>query len=1246
MQQADSQPGGVASGQGLTFPVKLRCGQVADLCAEPGLEDALARALGRAFATAQAALPAALALGQGVMLNPPRLVNASQIDARDADQVLQRVRRAIEAAAHARSLPLSLPKPAERPSGAKPERAESPGTIPVASERFDPGRFDARGATYVIPSYDGGKTKAEVARPASPASESASAQQAALRRITQLLSTGILDWAVTDAEAREVLHILLGLAPEDLMRVVQAMRVSGRWATLGRQIPADADDDVIELQKRMDPNSGYLMPGDTVRVELGLVQKRQEDVSRDYVLSSGRLSLPGLDQALQVTGLLPAELPDRIARAYVDGLIYVEPWVKVAVVARGSLYAPRHGPTRGLLWYTSRPIERSPQIQAQLDKRRELLAYISEVRPDDDRTRNALDRYHTWIEKHYRTPEFLRQTGPALWSASLREASAPAPVSARGRFLELASAVQRTVSVASGAERLRIINALGDYLSWLDKQTDDALAGYDPVKVWARFKARRDVADVKAEVAEKVRREREAAAEAAAKVDWEGAGRKLDEALELMKKSMWREREPYTLEDRERGTGYLVWESAQEKAARDLIAREFLHDVVARMGRKDFTSTSIASDFRTWLREHPSEYEAYLVAQSHPDVEKYDVPIEIPAWQTTIEVAIGFIPVVGSIVAAGEATFGYDLFGHELSTVDRAILGASVLLPAAAKVFKVGRAAVTVSTLTREYRLSAREADAAYRALTHVQPGTKGASLLASAAADVKAGRPVRDAKRLNELGALFRDMGMTERATANELRAGAEEAALEGHAGRPGQEVADLFATGEEASELTEAAERDASRPAVTGGKRPRIGDVAVPTKKRVRLDIENLARAPGESARGALARAKTVLGHKVEDTLLKDIWRRARAKVVGGRSLDNATRQEMFDLYGRVRDEFWTQARADPDAVRFLESAGFEFPAQGKAPLLKVIDPPPGLGLPKASEIPIQERRLSLDHNLEKAIGENYRKAIDADNLTFELHNPNSNRETVQVKFGLRPTPGVSEDRPLTAPPASGSAAPPHGPPSGGGPPSPAPGAPATPPPPPPTPPHIIPVSPNMNISGDTAGTGGVTGISGLRARDGSQSISIDGRVLPSLGTSRQGFETNLVRGSDLGLSNYDLLHLWGPRLGDEAAAGIWLGPKTINTGVQARVENQLKGLAQGANSRGGRLTLRVTGATHPPADLPANLRAHDFLAEVKYQFRVEIPGTPPASGEVTIRIGPPPDGRVELLGAASLDRLTKVP
>ena len=113
----------------------------------------MARALGRAFAAAQAALPAALAVGQGVVLKSPQLINPAQVDARDADQVLQRVRRAIEAAAHVRSLPLSLPAPAERQRG-QPIRA--------AFERFDDARVDIDSGAYDIPSYDGRRVAAPI----------------------------------------------------------------------------------------------------------------------------------------------------------------------------------------------------------------------------------------------------------------------------------------------------------------------------------------------------------------------------------------------------------------------------------------------------------------------------------------------------------------------------------------------------------------------------------------------------------------------------------------------------------------------------------------------------------------------------------------------------------------------------------------------------------------------------------------------------------------------------------------------------------------------------------------------------------------------------------------------------------------------------------------------------------------------------------------------------------------------------
>lgn len=200
--------------------------------------------------------------------------------------------------------------------------------------------------------------------------------------------------------------------------------------------------------------------------------------------------------------------------------------------------------------------------------------------------------------------------------------------------------------------------------------------------------------------------------------------------------------------------------------------------------------------------------------------------------------------------------------------------------------------------------------------------------------------------------------------------------------------------------------------------------------------------------------------------------------------------------------------------------------------------------------------------------------------------------------------------------------------------------PGPPKPPAPPQPSPQPTV-TSPNMNIARETAGTGGVKAISGRRALDGSQKIAIEGDVL-SESIARQNFEKNLVMGSDLGLPTYERSHLWGPRLGDEAAAGIWLGPKNFNIGEQARVEKLLQDLATNARQSGGRVQLRITGATHPPGTLPQNLRAHEFLSEVVYDFSVEKPGVAPLKGRVTINIGPPPNGGVQTRGAEILDRL----
>jgi hypothetical protein len=183
------------------------------------------------------------------------------------------------------------------------------------------------------------------------------------------------------------------------------------------------------------------------------------------------------------------------------------------------------------------------------------------------------------------------------------------------------------------------------------------------------------------------------------------------------------------------------------------------------------------------------------------------------------------------------------------------------------------------------------------------------------------------------------------------------------------------------------------ATRPDVTGGIRPRIADRPVTTKRRPRLDLEDIPRRPGESARDALARVRQVIGRRISDTPLGPAWETARAAVLKGRTVDQIGRAGVIKRYKQAQRTFWREVRKDPDARAFLEDAGFEF-GKAPAPVLKVT----------RTDLPVEEVRVSLDHALEKAVGVNWRKALDADNLDLEFHNPNSFREALQVRHKMR--------------------------------------------------------------------------------------------------------------------------------------------------------------------------------------------------------------------------------------------------
>jgi hypothetical protein len=180
---ADREPGP----KGLSFPIKLRCTSVADLMSEPSLEAGLARALGRAFAHARAALPAPIALGSGVALQPPYLTSGA-LGGAQAAALLARIGRAIESAARAQSLPRAEPAWPGRPRGRLPRPAATRYPPSELAEEFDPNRFDGTEGTYELPSYDGGKAKAPVVAVTDPLANLRALYGKVIAALTDLIS--------------------------------------------------------------------------------------------------------------------------------------------------------------------------------------------------------------------------------------------------------------------------------------------------------------------------------------------------------------------------------------------------------------------------------------------------------------------------------------------------------------------------------------------------------------------------------------------------------------------------------------------------------------------------------------------------------------------------------------------------------------------------------------------------------------------------------------------------------------------------------------------------------------------------------------------------------------------------------------------------------------------------------------------------------------------------------------------------
>jgi hypothetical protein len=298
------------------------------------------------------------------------------------------------------------------------------------------------------------------------------------------------------------------------------------------------------------------------------------------------------------------------------------------------------------------------------------------------------------------------------------------------------------------------------------------LSKNDAEKIWLQAWRKAIDADVERSLAEARRKYEEKREAEEFKAHYAAADEKLKRTMELIVTKILPTKEPEAIDAPSQGITYLIMASENERLVRELIAQGFLHYMIERMSQHDpaFRKTTADQDLIKFLDENPDLEDALRIAYSHPYVEKHDLERDIPGWQIAIEVAVGFIPIVGQIVGAYEAISGEDLFGNPLTGTERAIIGACILLPAASKLYKTTKAAVTSAEIARTYRLTSREADALFRATAGIKPGSSGAALLNAAKSDILAGNKIVDEQRMKDLAALLKEMGMLDDATARVL--------------------------------------------------------------------------------------------------------------------------------------------------------------------------------------------------------------------------------------------------------------------------------------------------------------------------------------------------------------------------------------------------------------------------------------------------------------------------------------------
>lgn len=643
-------------------------------------------------------------------------------------------------------------------------------------------------------------------------------------RIRRLLTRTGADWYISDEEAMAALKILQDLEkndPQELFTVAMHMKNVNLWTTLREELPPymRLGLDYFDMVP-LNPNRGYVMEGDTIHLEFYFPgqgfrsrEKREEAkqaeiereankyktrdkdkdkdkkqeiapltyeerISMDYEVDSTGIRVWKMDKPIPVTGKSLKEAAELAAKAFTDPLWTYEMAVDLTPVKRGNMYAG-WGDVSSPETVTANATTKDTEALAQRDKRRKFADHVPlSLVEVGGQTEMAVNIYYKEIDKNldkHNDPETLWKWAQAEAEKTYEELNKKTP---RQEFELFAHRMLANVSTKPKDEQSRLYETWRRYSAWLDRQPDDRLARKNPVEIWSQAYVNiisEEVHKSSLAAMEELREKRRQEA-------FKKAEEKLQKTIDFSIARVWRAQRTRAVSAGEQiseTTGervevaYLIEASAAEKIIRDKIASDFLHDQIERL-RKDpeaYNKTSVEDDFLLYLHKNPEQLTALHLTMAHPDVERQEHQVDIPAWQTATEVVVGFIPFVGSGVAIGELVTGRDLFGHPLTTTEKVILGVAILLPGIAKVVKGGKSAFTASRIVKDYGLSGAEAERVYRIYMGLAPGSAAAKLFGPAADKIRKGRTIDDPKVLQQMETVLKDLGMTEQETVKALR-------------------------------------------------------------------------------------------------------------------------------------------------------------------------------------------------------------------------------------------------------------------------------------------------------------------------------------------------------------------------------------------------------------------------------------------------------------------------------------------